>query len=65
MSDNKKHELHGHIDELMRQYPQLTSEQEEQLRKNAETWGLPAQHIRKLQTSHLIRILSVSAHLTE
>ena len=65
IQDKKKHQLQTHTEELLKQYPQLTSEQDEQLRKNAETWGLPPQRIKKLQTSHLIRILSVIAHLTE
>ena len=56
--------MRQHTDELPRQYPRLSSEQLEQLQKNAEAWGLPQQHIRKLHSSHLIRILIVIAHFT-
>ena len=61
--DNKQ-EMRQHTDELLRQYPQLSAEQLERLQKNAEAWGLPQQHIRKLQASHLIRILGVISHFT-
>ena len=65
VSDPKKQEVRTNIQELLKKYPSLSDQQTEQLQKNAEAWGLPQQHIRKLQANHLISILSVIAHFTE
>ena len=65
VSDPKKQEVRTHIQELLKKYPSLSDKQTEQLQKNAEAWGVPQQHIRKLQANHLISILSVIAHFTE
>ena len=65
ISEPKKQEVRSNIQALLKQYPCLSAQQTEQLQKNAETWGLPPQHIRKLQANHLISILSVITHFTE
>ena len=65
ISEPKKQEIRTNIQTLLKQYPCLSDQQTEQLQKNAETWGLPPQHIRKLQANHLISILSVICHFTE
>ena len=65
ISEPKKQEGRTNIQALLKQYPSLSDQQTEQLQKNAEAWGLPPQHIRKLQANHLISILSVITHFTE
>ena len=65
ISEPKKQEIRANIQALLKQYPSLSDQQTQQLQKNAEAWGLPPQHIRKLQSNHLISILSVISHFTE
>ena len=65
ISEPKKQEIRANIQVLLKQYPCLSDQQTQQLQKNAETWGLPPQHIRKLQSNHIISILSVISHFAE
>ena len=65
ISEPKRQEIRFNIQALLKQYPCLSDQQTQHLQKNAEAWGLPPQHIRKLQANHLISILSVITHFTE
>ena len=65
VSEKQKTECRNYINEVLQAYPEITTDQRQQLEANAASWGIPIRLIEKFQTRPLLRLLCVIAQMSE
>ena len=65
VSEKQKTECRNYINEVLQTYPEITTDQRQQLEANAASWGIPIRLIEKFQTRPLLRLLCIIAQMSE